>query len=95
MVLKIASRRGHHEAVIDDVSVVRAIHDKMTGRCSDPLPEEFKTKVPENFRELEGLWKSGKMGYTPAFQKSGAEEISRDFDAEADAVLMFPPITGG
>lgn len=96
MLIKVTSHRGHHEAAVADPEVARPIFEKLTGKREEPLPEEFKTKIPDTFQELEGLWKKGKMGYT-AFQTDGQGEVIglKEFAPEARDVVFMAPIVGG
>ena len=71
MKIKITSSRGHHEADVMEPEVGKALFDKLSGRSINPLPEEMKAILPENFQELQGLWKEGKLGYVPASVEEG------------------------
>lgn len=96
MKIKITSFRGHHEADIMEPEVAEALFDKLTGKTKEALPADLKTKVPDTFEELQGLWQKGKLPYVAAVKKGNAEaRIVKEFDPEADDMLFLAPIIGG
>lgn len=96
MKIMVTSFRGDHNAEVEDVAVAEQLFNKLSGKMEEPLPEEVKTKIPDTFQELEGLWKKGKMGYT-AFQTDGQGEVIglKEFAPEARDVVFMAPIVGG
>lgn len=95
MKIMVTSWRGHHEAVVMEPEVSEAIFEKMTGQTVKPLPVEYKTKIPDSFQELEGLWTKGKMGYTAMQGQNGEMEVVKEFDPKIEDLLFIAPIIGG
>ena len=93
MTIKITSPRGHHEAVAD-ADVSEALFLKMTGKSSKRLSDEIKTKLPDNFKELEGLWKPGKLSYI-AVSKNDEMIPVKEFDPAAENIVFISPVSGG
>ena len=94
MKIRITSFRGDHEAVLDP-EIGKAIFLKMTGSSVDALSDSLKAVVPDTFKELEELWKEGKVCYLP-FRKVGDDiETIKEFDPEDEELLFVSPITGG
>lgn len=95
MVIRITSWRGDHNCVTEP-EVARALYDKLTGKSNEPLPAELKTKVPETFEELAGLWTEGTLGYSAiGLDKDGEIIAVKEFDPKAAEVVFLAPITGG
>lgn len=95
MTIKITSHRGHHEAAVMEPEVSQAIYEKMTGKTEAPLPAEYKVKIPDNFGELEGLWKEGRLGYMAFEGKNGDMELIKEFRPEIDVLLFIAPQQAG
>ncbi len=95
MVFKITSHRGHHEATLEQ-EAGRMVFEKLTGLTRARLPEAARVYVPENFGELETLWRDGAGEYT-AFAVSPDKELTplRKFDPAVKEVLLLAPIAGG
>jgi hypothetical protein len=95
-IFKVTSKRGHHEAVLEDPAIAGPIFDKMTGKTEAPLPPEFKTKVPDTWQELQALWKPGKLGYTAIQAGADGEVVGlKEFSPEAQDVVFIAPVIGG
>jgi len=98
MRFNITTHRGHHEADVMDEVVGKALFDKLSGRSVNPLPEEMKAILPENFQELQGLWKKGKLGYVPALVEEGnsdAAAVMTEWDPNAKEILLIAMQSGG
>jgi hypothetical protein len=95
MVLKVTSHRGHHEANVAEIDVAKQIFDKMTGKTEEALDHSIKTKIPDTFQELEGLWKTGKMGYMAFTGKGDESEMLTSFKEEVEDVVFIAPVRGG
>lgn len=96
MKFSITSHRGHHECDLLEVDVQEAIFNKMTGKRHEALPIEYKTKVPDTFEELAGLWKDGNLNYTAISFDKEKEPISfKVFNPEAEEVAFIAMETGG
>ena len=93
MKIKVTSRRGHHEADVMEPEVIQAVFNKMTGKTLEPLPDTIRQKLPDTFHELEALWNKGKMGYSAVFGEKG--ELTKEFDPNANTMLMIAPQAGG
>jgi hypothetical protein len=91
MKLKIQSFRGDHNCECEE-QIAEAVFNKLTGKMSDPLPQDLKTKVPDTFQELEGLWREGKLGYMAFDEK---DVLVKEFKASAQELLFAPKIIGG
>ena len=94
MKIKITSHRGHHECAVD-ATVGEALFDKLTGRRVEALPAELRPKIPENFAELEGLWRDSRMNYAAVATRGGELVGVREFAPQADEIVFIAPITGG
>jgi hypothetical protein len=92
MKIKITSRRGHHEAVLE-TDVSRMIFEKLTGQRTEPLPAEIQAQLPETFRELTALWTPGKTTYLAV--DPSADRRIRDFAPDAGEILFLAPVIGG
>ena len=100
MIFKITSHRGHHEADVAEAEVSEALFNKLTGKTKEALPTEFKSKVPETFQELEGLWKEGKLGYTATTVDKGLDKennsrLVKEFDPQVKEVVFLGLLGGG
>ena len=95
MKIMITSPRGHHECDVAP-EVGKAIFEKMIGVNQAALDKELRTSVPENFAELEALWRAGNPGYS-AFAAAGGGDFTavKKFDPEAPELLFIAPIAGG
>jgi len=71
----------------------RAIFDKLTGRTSEPLLEELRTKVPDTFQALQALWGPGKLSYFPV--DFSTQEMVTKFDPQVQDLVFVAPIRGG
>jgi hypothetical protein len=95
MKLMVTSWRGHHEAVVDDPTISKAVFEKMTGLNKAALPADMKVKIPDTFQELEGLWRDGPMGYTAVAKRVDGMEVVKEFDPLIEDLLFLAPIVGG
>lgn len=95
MKFMITSWRGHHGATIDDIQIQKDLFNKLTGLRKEPLPEEYKTKIPDNFQELEALWKTGKMEYDAINVDKGEWKKIREFNSQVQELVFLAPKTGG
>jgi hypothetical protein len=98
MRFNITSGRGHHNAEVMDEAVGKALFCKLTGRSSRPLPKEMRAVLPDNFQELEGLWKQGKLGYLPAAVEEGGSDnatVMTEWDPNAKEILLIAMQSGG
>jgi hypothetical protein len=96
MKFTITTFRGDHNCELDDPGVSQMLFEKLVGIREAPLPDEVKTKVPDNFQELEKLWKQGRMGYG-GFSVDAEKNMTKlaQFDPNAQEVVMLAPIGGG
>jgi len=96
MKFRVTSKRGDHQAVLEAPDVAEALFNKLSGKTSAALPAEMKTKIPDTFGELEGLWREGQMGYTAISQDKNENLIGlKDFVPEAETVVFIAPIAAG
>ncbi len=96
MKLLITSHRGHHECILDEPEVSQNFYEKMTGLRTEALPQEYKGFVPENFDELEKLWKTSTMGFSAIGFDENQEVIAMNkFNPEVKEMVYIAPITGG
>ena len=98
MKFNVTSHRGHHEADVMDPQVGKVLFDKLCGRSVEPLPEGLKETLPENFKELTGLWKSGKLSFVPAAVEEGGSDnavIMKEWDPNAKEILLISMQAGG
>ncbi len=91
MKIRIGSHLGDHNCDCEE-QVAEAVFNKLTGKTAEPLPQDLKTKVPDNFLELEAIWKEGKLGYT-AFDEENV--IVKKFDTTTRELLFMPVVIGG
>jgi hypothetical protein len=94
MKINVTSWRGHHEAVLEP-EISKALFNKMTGKTVEALPAEFKTKIPDTWQELEGLWRDGKLGYMAVAGNKGDLSLVKEFDPLAEEMTFIAPQTGG
>lgn len=96
MKFMVTSHRGHHEATVEDAVVSEALFNKLAGIRTEPLPEEYKVRIPDTFQELAGLWKDEKMGYTPIGFGPNEEMMQvKEYSPDIEKVIFLAPITGG
>lgn len=99
MIFRITSFRGDHkcEATIEDNAVSQALCEKMLGLRSEPLSDEVRQKCPDNFSELQNLWKEGTIKGYSGFTVDADKNMTplKKFDPQAREVLLFAPIAGG
>jgi len=95
MKVMITSFRGDHNAVLEP-EVSQVLFEKLTGKRTEALPADLKTKVPDTFQELEGLWRDGKLGYS-AFVQHPEDGIApvKEFNPEIEDLLFIAPQQGG
>jgi hypothetical protein len=95
MLIKISSLRGHHEAEVE-TEVAEALFNKLSGRTKAPFPEEFKTKIPATFQELESLWEEGGGGFSLFTVNDKKEMIPvKKFNPEIKELCFLAPVAGG
>ena len=96
MKIMITSFRGDHNCEVAEAEVAEKLFNKLSGKTTEALPEEFKTKVPNTFQELEALWKPGKLGYTMVSKDKDENLIPvKEFDPALDNMLAIAMQQGG
>lgn len=96
MKIMITSFRGDHNCEVLDPVIAETIFNKLSGKSSEALPAEYKTKVPNTFQELENLWRPGKLGYTMVSKDKDENLIPvKAFNPELDNLLAIGMEQGG